>query len=68
MNVVKRPEDLGGLVKQLMANVKEEELVLTVRRGHVLEDALRVVKRSTFDPLKTLRVYNVLSYQFMSRV
>ena len=49
-------------MKHLETKVKQEELVLTVRREHVLEDALRGVKRLSFDPLKTLRVgYLMLS-------
>ena len=60
MDVVKHPDSIGDLVKQLDVKVKDEELVLTVRRDHVLEDALRGVKRSTFDPLKTLRVCSLL--------
>ena len=44
---------LSDIVK---SRIGSEIFMLTVRRGYILEDTLRGIKRSTFDPLKRMKV------------
>ena len=47
---------LSDIVKKLSSRIGSEIFMLTVRRGYILEDTLRGIKRSTFDPLKRMKV------------
>ena len=50
---------LISIILKLSTKVTLEEFVVPVRRGHVLEDAIRSVKRKSFSPILTLKVGNV---------
>lgn len=44
------------VVQMLSESIMKEEIVMPVRRGHVLEDAIRTIRRSLFNPQHTLVV------------
>lgn len=41
-------DSVVDVIQMLMKNVVEETSTIPIRRGHVLEDALRTVKRKNF--------------------
>ena len=47
---------LKGLLRNLSSQVKEDVVMIPVRRGYVLLDALRTMRRITFSCAKTVRV------------
>ena len=47
-------------MKSLTTKVLAEEVSVPIRRGHVLEDALRAMKRKTFPYNLTLKVTQLL--------
>ena len=53
---------MASIVRMLSQDVDSEEFVMPVRREHVLEDALRSLKRRTFSPNLTLSVCLCLMY------
>ena len=57
------PQSLLELVKSLSAKVSTENETVTVRRGHVLEDALRTIRRKSFSVTKTI-VVSVYFYMY----
>ena len=54
---MEQPQSLPDVVKGLAAKVASECFLLTVRRGHIMEDTLRGVRRSTYEPSKKLKVF-----------
>ena len=52
-----RNPTLCDVLKVLSLKVSLKEFLLPVRRGHILEDTLRSVKRKSFSPDLTLKVY-----------
>ena len=54
--------DLQTLLLQLKENMSDsenDEFLMPVRRGHVLEDALRSMQRTSFSPKLPLNVSNI---------
>ena len=47
---------MGSIVHTLSQTLESEEFIMPVRREHVLEDALRSLKRRSFSPNLTLSV------------
>ena len=60
---MEQPQSLSDIVKGLAAKVTSEYFLLTVRRGHIMEDTLRGVRRSKFEPTKKLTVAKRLMFQ-----
>ena len=55
----KRKIDLQTLVRQLKENLEDvDEFPMPIRRGHVLEDALRNMGRASFSPKLPLHVFD----------
>ena len=54
--VEQSPASLCDVVRMLSQNVQPEVVEIPLRRGHVLEDALRSVRRSCFSANNTLNV------------
>ena len=52
----KPPQNLADLVERARENMSDVCTDLVVRREHVLEDALRTVKRFSFDANSDLQV------------
>ena len=56
MNFAKTPTSLREIISNLAMCVSEDVNLITVRRAHVLEDALRATGRKAFTPQKQLKV------------
>ena len=56
MASAKAPANLHEIVTNLALCVSEDITMITVRRAHVLMDALRATGRKTFSPQKQLKV------------
>ena len=60
--MVTPPESLADLVKLAQQGLSGDISEVIVRRGHVLEDALRSMRRSTFNAKNELHVRLHASY------
>ena len=56
----KQEVDFPSLLLQLKENMCDRGFLMPVRRGHVLEDALRSMQRSSFSPTLRLNVQVLL--------
>lgn len=51
-----KPQSLADIVETVSKNISEQTLLVTVKRGFVLDAAIRSAKRSVFSPTKMLKV------------
>jgi len=62
----KKEIDFQTVITQLKENLEDiDEFPMPIRRGHVLEDALRNMGRSSFSPKLPLHVFNIHKCAFI---